>query len=468
MKPKSSSTPPSQPIRSQTSMLHPPPGASKQEMKVFYVSEIGLFVPTLAVNDETPSGDVIMFHGFRVFRNVRLFIQQVKRVGARDGISLCWVLEFCLQGGALRWFNNLTSNEAESLRSGPLKPFYDQLMSQFDEVTRIEEARIAKQQAAEEARIAKEKAEAFACRRCPEKFASNTKLHDHVREKHAKKPKEAFSNENAPPATPTPAALPTPPTSPALPLATPTPVAIPSPIASPTSPPTSPITSHATIPTTPKNSISWSEIASRPKSTSAPSRLPRLTIKCGLPTPPPSPILSPILETSESANHIAKRPSITPSFATPMKSCLSVQDLYTKFHGKSRPLSFPTMQNRLPSAPPSGHQIRLRQMHITSYFKSTSNGPTCPASPPKAELVPNRKHTHLKVNGQMAWIRDLASSKPRHSALHTCRRCTQQFISGNMLHRHLRHCSRCTKRWPNANNPTLAGNLIGGRYPSLY
>ena len=129
-----------------------------------------------------------------------------------------------------------------------------------------------------------------------------------------------------------------------------------------------------------------------------------------------------------------------------MKSCLSVQDLYIKFHEKFRSLSFFIMQNRLFSASLFGHQIRLRQMHIISYFKSTSNGFICSASSFKVELVLNRKHTHLKVNGQMAWIRDLASSKSRHSVFHICRRCTQQFISGNMLHRHLRHCSRCIKR----------------------
>ena len=53
----------------------------------------------------------------------------------------------------------------------------------------VDAARIAKEKAA---RIAKEKAarliaEAFACRRCPAKFASNIKLHDHVRTKHTKK-----------------------------------------------------------------------------------------------------------------------------------------------------------------------------------------------------------------------------------------------------------------------------------------
>ena len=85
----SSSSSSAQSIRSQASMLHSSFDFSKEKLKLFYVSEIDLFVFTLAVNDETLSGDVIMFHDFRVFRNVRLFIQQVKRVKARDGISLC-------------------------------------------------------------------------------------------------------------------------------------------------------------------------------------------------------------------------------------------------------------------------------------------------------------------------------------------------------------------------------------------
>ncbi|CAF9928527.1 MAG: hypothetical protein HETSPECPRED_006872 [Heterodermia speciosa] len=68
------------------------------------------------------------------------------------------------------------------------------------EATRIakaEAARIAKeQQQVEQARIAKKRATAFKCRRCPEAFANNIKLHDHVRIKHTKKP---TSHEKPPP-----------------------------------------------------------------------------------------------------------------------------------------------------------------------------------------------------------------------------------------------------------------------------
>ena len=100
-----------------------------------------------------------------------------------------------------------------------------------------EEARqrlLLEQQQAEEARIEKERLEAFACRRCPAKFPSNTKLHDHIRNHHAKKPK---------------AALPTPPTPPALPI----PFAAPSmPPQMPPTPPLTPPALPATPPSTPK------------------------------------------------------------------------------------------------------------------------------------------------------------------------------------------------------------------------
>ena len=111
------------------------------------------------------------------------------------------------------------------------------------EQRKAEQARLAKQrQEQEEARLEKERLEAFACRRCPAKFPSNTKLHEHLRNHHAKKPKEA--------ALPTPS---TPPTSPTLPASV-TPFAAPSmPPQMPLTPPSPPsITLPATPPSTPK------------------------------------------------------------------------------------------------------------------------------------------------------------------------------------------------------------------------
>ena len=322
-----------------------------------------------------------------------------------------------------------------------------------------------------------------ACRRCSAKFPSNTKLHDHVRDHHTRKP----TNENTPP-TVTLATSPTPPTSP--PSAPSAPVSPPqTPVAKPSAPATlslSPITpiafaspspAPASPPaptTTPRKPISWAEIASLPKPTK-PSRLPRLTVKYGLPTPPPSPVLLP----QEPTNQITKRPS-TPA----VRPYLTMEDLYTMFHEKPRPSSFnvshtnsddvnsqktrkwkpipnllPGIQmlqksanhiakrpsisaSTLPTNPPGLHQMR-----ITSYFKPATNSPT---PLPPTLLASNRKHADLKTPGKSLRNRDLAPPISPASASHLshriCRRCKQHFITGNMLHRHLQHCIAGTKR----------------------
>ena len=339
---------------------------------------------------------------------------------------------------------------------------------------RIIEKEREKERIAEEQRIAKEKAEAFACRRCPEKYPSNTKLHEHVRTKHCKKPKE--------PSPPPMAENPTPPAAPAAPPASVspiTPIASASPIAIPSAPATSPITPPAAATTppatpiaTPKKPLSWAEIASKPVSTPKPSRLPRLTTKYGLPTPPPSPHLQPILQPQESTNSITKHPSITRSTTHSKTPYLTVEDLYTMFHGKPRPSSLPARQIRLPSAPPSG-QMRLRQMRITTYFQPTSERP--PSQ--KAKLAPNRKHAESKTHGKSTQNRDLAPRAPRsasfsltsadHPTHRTCRRCKQHFSSGNLLHRHLAHCSRGTFGCcPGYSSPEL--RMKGGRVVSRF
>lgn len=61
-----------------------------------------------------------------------------------------------------------------------------------NEKTEAEEARLA-----EKASIAKEKTEAFACKRCSEKYFSNIKLHDLVRDHHKRK----STNDEKPTAT---------------------------------------------------------------------------------------------------------------------------------------------------------------------------------------------------------------------------------------------------------------------------
>ena len=76
------------------------------------------------------------------------------------------------------------------------KSSWKKLIQQQIEQKRIEEARLEKkrQEVEEKTRIAKIKAEAFACRRCSIKFSNNTKLHEHIRDHHAKKSKFAVSN----------------------------------------------------------------------------------------------------------------------------------------------------------------------------------------------------------------------------------------------------------------------------------
>ena len=58
-------------------------------------------------------------------------------------------------------------------------------MKQFDEDTRIEKTRIVKK-----------KTEAFVCKQCLEKYSSNIKLHEHMRNKHNKKSKKVINNKD--------------------------------------------------------------------------------------------------------------------------------------------------------------------------------------------------------------------------------------------------------------------------------
>ena len=63
--------------------------------------------------------------------------------------------------------------------------------------TRMKELARQKKKEEEEARAAKRRAEGYTCRRCCCKFDSNTKLHKHIRTRHAKKPKHVVSLQSA-------------------------------------------------------------------------------------------------------------------------------------------------------------------------------------------------------------------------------------------------------------------------------
>ena len=90
------------------------------------------------------------------------------------------------------------------------------------------------QRAIEEAAcLVKKQAEGYTCRRCKGKFESNTKLHEHVRTKHAKRPKGEHTTVKLPSPPPTSIALATPPSPPSTSMT----------LATPPSPPPTPTTS---------------------------------------------------------------------------------------------------------------------------------------------------------------------------------------------------------------------------------
>ena len=199
--------------------------------------------------------------------------------------------------------------------------------------TPIAQARMNACRAEKEAHLAEEAArEAFACRRCSAKFASNIKLHEHVRDHHTK---------SAPPTPPAPLALKlslsaiqsieTPPSTPPTKFASTSKAAplkmslsaitniqiapvsfTPSPKAASSSKAASPLTPPATSPKT------WAAVVSKsaPKSASA---------------------VAPLTSFSSPAQ----------TSPQPLKPYLTVDDLYRMFHLKKRP----------------------HQTHITTFFK---------------------------------------------------------------------------------------------------
>ncbi|CAF9911184.1 MAG: hypothetical protein HETSPECPRED_000266 [Heterodermia speciosa] len=350
----------------------------------------------------------------------------------------------------------------------------DRMTRQYEQREARQLKELAKQQRAieEAACLVKKQAEGYTCRRCKGKFDSNTKLHEHVRTKHAKKSKSSALTS---PPSPPPASPPSSPSAtsiepPALPASTP----------------------PATPPATPRIPISWAEAASRSTAAPAkPSRIPRPTITThGLPTAPPSPILPSCL-----ANHVTRPP---PLAAAPVKPHLTVEDLYARFHEESRPepeskpLSFSTRQIRLRSAPTSG-----RQMRITAYFKSdrkhtnmeahchtnleahghtndsdvtrqkTRNWkliarPLTDFQKPKNSANQNARRPSFSFEVNQSECSKFKASASHLGSAYSCRRCKQRFILKDLFYRHLRHCSPCTRRWPPANSLTFAGKPTEG------
>ena len=283
--------------------------------------------------------------------------------------------------------------------------------------------------AEEEARKAAEKAaEAFPCRRCPAKFPSNTKLHQHIGDHHAKKPKPDLPEAStpAPIVTKTPAppsvtiletlALATPPATP--PETTSEPAVSIMPI-------TPPATTAITPPSTPTNPAVAKSATPKPSGPSRHIFMP--------PTPPQTPVL-------RLANHVTKKPYMT------------IDDLYAMFAGKDPRKNVDTIQTSVPA----------RQMRITAYFKPQTSGTAKPfstmsskkcqkwsppaqaISPPPAtasqstRALPNQRAAMPQASPPLKPPHFIFSSMALSCSYRSCRFCHGTFSSNNSLHRHLR------------------------------
>ena len=225
--------------------------------------------------------------------------------------------------------------------------------------------------------------EAFDCRRCSASFASNTKLHQHIRDHHAKKSK------------------------------------------------ISTVISTSISTSSPKFfvvSSSWKAITDiihiSPRTSCLTNHVTRLIF-----TPKPFAVSTSILTSSSSysclINHVT-RPTFTPKsfaistsiFTTSFKSYLTVQDLYSIFHAKLKPTSLRDTQWRLSSARSSG--MLSHQTQIISYFKS------------KTELVSMRKCAHSRMQCQSIRISHLT---------------VVSFFANSMVSRTVKDCSSLFSFW---------------------
>ena len=239
------------------------------------------------------------------------------------------------------------------------------------EQKRLEEQQEIERQKVEEARIAKVKAEAFACRRCPAKYPSNTKLHEHVRNHHAKKSKPAISSVATPPST-SPQSIVAlsstpPPSTSSHSIASlsdiSNPVTTSKPqqtvVALPDTPPPTPSHSIISSPSTSKRVSSPTSSKRSPLSDSAPEFVSKRSGNaplCSLTSP------------STPAFMRSTSPFIKSAFATLTKPYLTIIDLFSMFAGKSmRAKLFPSQNN--PSSPGISAS---RQARITFYFLPTS------------------------------------------------------------------------------------------------
>ena len=215
-----------------------------------------------------------------------------------------------------------------------------------------------------EARLAQKRAEGYTCRRRKmAKFDSNTKLHEHIRNRHAKKPKPAQQSAElvalppTPPVSSSQSVTSSPPASPKLVAESPA-----------TSTPSEPLSSSVA---TPRKPISWAEIASRPVAPK-PSHLPIAT---------PKSVCNPLEKPAANCPLAPLTPPRTPSPKHQgiriQKPYLTVDDQFRMFAGKPKPFGQQPRQNK-PSSPHTLGKCSPRssgpiQTCITSYFNAAAS-----------------------------------------------------------------------------------------------
>ncbi|MCJ1224180.1 hypothetical protein MMC12_000824 [Toensbergia leucococca] len=90
----------------------PLPPVVPPSLQGFRASDIGYFHPGLEVSKEYPAGDIVNVGKDLYYRDVLLFVQQVKHVASIKKIEN---LSLCLQGSAMQWFASLDSNTQSSM-----------------------------------------------------------------------------------------------------------------------------------------------------------------------------------------------------------------------------------------------------------------------------------------------------------------------------------------------------------------
>ncbi|KAG7002277.1 hypothetical protein G7Y79_00028g062980 [Physcia stellaris] len=308
-----------------------------------YHRECDIFMPSLFVSDKYPEEDVMYKEDIAIYRDANRFINNLK--------IKHWFFDL------MKKLQNQIALNLDIL-CNRLDQKYEQEWRSMRDQQQQKKQRI--KQETEEARIAKERAEAFACRRCPAKFPSNTKLHQHIQDHHQKPAKPA--GEIAKPTPSEPAKMTTADLTPPQNLlhrSKPT-----SDTSLPLTPPATPMASKPSTPAspaTPRNQLSWAEIASRPVIAPKPSRLP-------IPTPKRLPSIA---ETAP----ITCPPTPQPA-PKHQKPYLTIEDLFEMFGGKPKRTDlFHTKHHTRNDAhsraiSPSSYSYQAK---ITAYFSPAAN-----------------------------------------------------------------------------------------------